>query len=75
MWIRRSSEGDIGFDVEVDVDIDSYFGCSEGLQRQFRYPYGIEEVTVLTLRILIFRALEWTGLQVQGSSYARPELL
>ena len=27
----------INIDVEVDVDVDNYFGCLKGFQSQFRY--------------------------------------
>ena len=40
---------DVGIVVEVDVDMDRYFGCLNGFPSQLN---GIEAVTVLTLGIL-----------------------
>ena len=39
--------------VEVDVNIDSYFGCLKGLSKSVQVQLnGIETVTVLTLILL-----------------------
>ena len=47
--LKSSFKGDI--DVEVDVDIDRYFGCFKGVSTSVQVLFnGIEEVLVLTLR-------------------------
>ena len=43
---------DIGIDVEVDIYIDSCFGCSKGVSKSVQVLFnGTEAVMVLTLRL------------------------